>query len=198
VPVWTQRLEENHLPLPGSNPGRPVCSQTLYWLRCPSSHSIRKSYKLHTLTVYIIHNILLTLQIRYTPFYVVHVITKPTEVFVVFLRFTTTVPCYFIQTGQDHISESFPTDFIKVLVSTKAGAKLRHYSPRHYVKWVVSFISGRFALRERASGSKWIEGCLKSRRFEHSSTDRNICCYWCQTPVIHSVPSDFSDEGKPI
>jgi hypothetical protein len=33
VPVWTQRLEEKSLPLPGTeprSPGRPVRSQTLY------------------------------------------------------------------------------------------------------------------------------------------------------------------------
>jgi hypothetical protein len=39
-PVWTQRLEENSLPLPGiepQSPGRPLRSQILYWLSYPSS-----------------------------------------------------------------------------------------------------------------------------------------------------------------
>jgi hypothetical protein len=40
-PVWTQRLEENPLPLPGiepRSPGRPALSQTLYCLSYPCSH----------------------------------------------------------------------------------------------------------------------------------------------------------------
>jgi hypothetical protein len=40
-PVWTQRLEEKSFASSGDRsliaPGRPVCSQTLYWLSYPSS-----------------------------------------------------------------------------------------------------------------------------------------------------------------
>jgi hypothetical protein len=36
--VWTQRLEEKSFAFAGDgNPGRPVCSQTLYWLSYPNS-----------------------------------------------------------------------------------------------------------------------------------------------------------------
>jgi hypothetical protein len=40
-PVWTHRLEENFLPLLGiepRSPGRPVRSQTLYWLSYPAQY----------------------------------------------------------------------------------------------------------------------------------------------------------------
>jgi hypothetical protein len=39
-PVWTQRLEEKSLPrlvIEPRSPGRPVCSQALYWLSYPGS-----------------------------------------------------------------------------------------------------------------------------------------------------------------
>jgi hypothetical protein len=38
-PVWTQKLEEKSLPLPGfepRSPGRPARSRTLYWLSYPA------------------------------------------------------------------------------------------------------------------------------------------------------------------
>jgi hypothetical protein len=39
--LCAQRIEEKSLPLPGiepRSPGRPVCSQTLYWLSYPALH----------------------------------------------------------------------------------------------------------------------------------------------------------------
>jgi hypothetical protein len=33
--VWTQKLEEKSFASPGSNPGRPACSQTPCWLELP-------------------------------------------------------------------------------------------------------------------------------------------------------------------
>jgi hypothetical protein len=53
-PVWTQRLkEESSLPLLGIKPrlpGRPVHSQTLYWLSYPGSQSVQYTYAKSSIT----------------------------------------------------------------------------------------------------------------------------------------------------
>jgi hypothetical protein len=45
-PVWTQRLEEKSVcPCRGSNLGRPVRSETLYWLSYPGSYNLEDHYQ---------------------------------------------------------------------------------------------------------------------------------------------------------
>jgi hypothetical protein len=53
-PVWTLRLEEKCIALPGielRSPGRPVRSQTLYWLSYPDSLFISVERKMFTMIV---------------------------------------------------------------------------------------------------------------------------------------------------
>jgi hypothetical protein len=62
--VWTQRLEEKFCLCQGPNPGRPVCSQTLYWLSYPSS-SYYPCVVQQTINIYQLPNLSSTISHNY-------------------------------------------------------------------------------------------------------------------------------------